>query len=116
MDINPEKFKADFYKHEFANFHVENGTEIIICSMAWLKSRQKEDERDLLSTIKYWAMRLLPFNEQPDKSTLFIACNRVGFEKGSQFAGNSCVLEFDNSSTSIIKKMNEEIGIMIADI
>ncbi|CAR29151.1 hypothetical protein ZYGR_0Z00720 [Zygosaccharomyces rouxii] len=38
MDLSPYKFKAPFHDYEFATYNVDQGTELIICPMAWLHS------------------------------------------------------------------------------
>ncbi|KAG0241919.1 Carbon-nitrogen hydrolase [Actinomortierella wolfii] len=37
MDVNPYQFKADFTDFEFANFHLNHRSNLILCSMAWNK-------------------------------------------------------------------------------
>lgn len=36
MDLSPYKFEAPFYDCEFATFNIDNGTELMLCPMAWL--------------------------------------------------------------------------------
>ncbi|CAO3702873.1 unnamed protein product [Rhizopus stolonifer] len=114
MDINPYQFKSDFFEHEFANYHLEQETEIMICCMAWLKS--ETEEKGLLN---YWALRLLPlYNKiKEGKHAYFIACNRTGLERGKQFAGTSCALDISRESITILEHMNHDTtGVMITDI
>ncbi|OZJ03076.1 hypothetical protein BZG36_04608 [Bifiguratus adelaidae] len=40
MDINPKGFK-DFYAFEFANFHVKEESQMILCSMNWIDSKKE---------------------------------------------------------------------------
>jgi protein N-terminal amidase len=115
MDINPYKFKSSFYDYEFANYHVEQNTDIILCSMAWLKSKEGSE----MSTIRYWATRLLPLHEnvKEDKHTLFVACNRTGLEKESEFAGASCILDISDENIVILNYMNSDnTGIMVVEL
>ncbi|KAF9914766.1 Carbon-nitrogen hydrolase, partial [Lobosporangium transversale] len=35
MDVNPYRFKADFSDYEFATFHCDKSSQLILCSMAW---------------------------------------------------------------------------------
>jgi protein N-terminal amidase len=116
MDLNPYKFKSDFYDCEFANYHLKENTEIILCSMAWLKS--KDDDSSCLSTIRYWAMRLLPLyrDVQDGRHTIFVACNRTGIERESEFAGGSCVLNISNENITILDNMKRNTGVMIVDV
>lgn len=116
MDLNPYKFKSDFYDCEFANYHLKENTEIIFCSMAWLKS--KEDKENSLSTIRYWAMRLLPLyrDVKDDRHTIFVACNRTGKERDVEFAGSSCVLDISNENITILDNMHRNTGVMIVEV
>lgn len=38
MDLSPYKFQAPFHDYEFATYNLDQGTELIICPMAWLHS------------------------------------------------------------------------------
>ncbi|KAI8100169.1 carbon-nitrogen hydrolase [Halteromyces radiatus] len=101
MDINPYQFKTDFYDFEFGHYHSEAKTDIILCSMAWLKNDTKGNDT-VMDTINYWALRLLPLMRQSVESdhqhhTLFVACNRIGSERGSTFAGGSSILDLSHS-------------------
>lgn len=114
MDINPYQFKSDFFECEFANYHLEQETEIMICCMAWLKSETAEK-----GLLNYWALRLLPlYNKiKEGKHAYFIACNRTGLERGKQFAGTSCALDISRESVTILEHMNHDTtGVMITDI
>lgn len=117
MDINPYQFKANFYDCEFANYHLEQNTDIILCSMAWLKSKEPE-VGSIQNTIKYWATRLLPLHRDAEegKHTIFVACNRLGNERGSEFAGASCVLDISDENIIILDSMKRDTGVMIVDI
>jgi protein N-terminal amidase len=107
MDINPYQFKADFREYEFANYHVQQQTDIILCSMAWLSCDEPQslnsDDNDEPnhSTIDYWCSRLLPYftdseaycnifqtspqNSGSKRNVLFVVCNRTGTENGLLF-------------------------------
>lgn len=113
MDLNPYKFESDFQDYEFANYHLKQNTEIIICSMAWLRGKD-----DCMSTIRYWAMRLLPLYQDAadDRHTIFAACNRIGLERDSEFAGASCVLDISNENITILDYMKRNTGVMIVQV
>lgn len=95
MDLNPYQFKAPFDAYEFANFHLQQRTKILLCSMAWLSS-DVEDEEDYDdredSVIRYWCNRLLPLiindnlNDNNGRNNgnniLVVMCNRTGTEDG----------------------------------
>jgi len=114
MDINPYKFKSDFYACEFANYHAQEKTDIILCSMAWLKSKNDP----VSSTIRYWATRLLPLyhKAEPGKHTIFVACNRVGLERGSEFAGASCVLDITDEHITILENLKRNTGVLLVEV
>ncbi|GAN08560.1 conserved hypothetical protein [Mucor ambiguus] len=114
MDINPYRFKSDFYACEFANYHVQEKTEIILCSMAWLKSR----DDPVSSTIRYWATRLLPLYHKAEsgKHTIFVACNRIGSERGSEFAGASCVLDITDEHITILNNLKRNTGVLLVEV
>ncbi|TPX71499.1 hypothetical protein SpCBS45565_g01145 [Spizellomyces sp. 'palustris'] len=44
MDLNPYRFMAPFDAYEFANFQVDNESQIILCSMAWILSLPDDDD------------------------------------------------------------------------
>ncbi|CCC67781.1 hypothetical protein NCAS_0A12230 [Naumovozyma castellii] len=46
MDLSPYEFKAPFNDFEFATYHLDRGTELIICPMAWLHSSSLTDAED----------------------------------------------------------------------
>lgn len=47
MDLSPYKFKAPFHDYEFATYNVDQGTELIICPMAWLHSTSAIGDNDI---------------------------------------------------------------------
>lgn len=94
MDLNPEKVQPEVVTYAFASFVKEIGqVDVVIASMAWLDSDQTdlEDEEttgrstraeeweDVKDTLGYWAMRCKPLI---GSGCLFVACNRIGEEKG----------------------------------
>ncbi|ORZ14116.1 carbon-nitrogen hydrolase [Absidia repens] len=126
MDINPYQFKADFYDFEFGHYHSNAKTNIILCSMAWLKSKSKEDTSKnsdtVMDTINYWAVRLLPLMRQSveegeEHHTVFVACNRIGFERGSTYAGGSAVMDLSHSEkVQLLDHLKgDEEGVLVVD-
>ncbi|KAI8062505.1 carbon-nitrogen hydrolase [Gongronella butleri] len=122
MDINPYQFKADFWDMEFASFHARERTDVLLCSMAWLQSRLPSDKDDgpkEKDVINYWATRLMPLMaKDTHHRTLFVACNRIGTERGSTFAGASAVLELSGDRKAILLgylKENEE-DVLVVDM
>ncbi|KAI8138512.1 N-terminal asparagine amidohydrolase-like protein [Fennellomyces sp. T-0311] len=111
MDINPYQFKAPFDAYEFANFHLDQGTQIIVCCMAWLQSSQ------VMDTISYWAQRLAPLILQSKRRVCVVACNRTGSERGSTFAGGSSVLELGHNVPRLLDHMDaSDRGVMVVDV
>ncbi|KAF9578972.1 Carbon-nitrogen hydrolase [Lunasporangiospora selenospora] len=41
MDVNPRQFKAPFEAFEFSNFHLDQKSKLILCSMAWNKAEEE---------------------------------------------------------------------------
>lgn len=119
MDINPKQFKADFYSREFASFHLDRDTELILFPMAWLKSKDVDENEDnprsfhtsaAFSTMRYWIARLSPLcgTSNKQQSVVFACCNRIGKERGSEFAGNSCVLRFNDTSIEVLNYLSAD--------
>lgn len=91
MDLNPYKFEAPFEAFEFANFHKERGTSLLLVSTAWLLGA----EYTQLHQVNYWATRLKPLLHS---GLVAAICNRTGTEGTYTFCGTSCVLEFDKEA------------------
>ncbi|KAI8377295.1 carbon-nitrogen hydrolase [Blakeslea trispora] len=104
MDLNPYQFKSSFYQFEFANYHLQHQTDLICCSMAWLKGST--------DPVQYWATRLLPLSLK-QSPTLFVVCNRTGSERGSTFAGSSCVLEIQSEQVTVLGQLEEHASAVL---
>jgi protein N-terminal amidase len=104
MDINPYKFTAPFEAFEFANHHLQQDTNIITLSNAWLKSGT--------NVIEYWATRLSPLFEQ---DILVFISNRTGQEGDTIFCGNSCALKFSSGHLTLLGKLGEKPGLLVVD-
>jgi protein N-terminal amidase len=72
---------------------------LLIASNAWLRSNQELGEQDVgeeqetaeqLHLVNYWCGRLRPLVGLP---VVLVLCNRVGCERGTTFAGTSCVVD-----------------------
>lgn len=84
MDLNPYQFKASFHDFEFAKYHMEQNTELLLCCMSWVGSKNDDAEKHM-STIEYWAIRMSPMLNRkpvPRQRTIFVASNRHGLEEG----------------------------------
>ncbi|ORZ00419.1 carbon-nitrogen hydrolase [Syncephalastrum racemosum] len=116
MDINPYKFEASFNAYEFATYHNEQKTQLIICCMAWLRS---SSGGGALETIRYWVHRLAPLchKEHITQHFYFVACNRTGQERDVTFAGGSSVLDLAGPPFRLLDYMEEtEQGVMVVEI
>jgi len=86
MDVNPYEFQ-DYSLFEFANFHREQNTDILLLCANWLDDGSEHDIAH--DNHVYWAQRLQPLHYT---DTTFIVCNRIGTEKGTTFCGGSAVI------------------------
>ncbi|KAI8989590.1 carbon-nitrogen hydrolase, partial [Pilobolus umbonatus] len=115
MDLNPYRFEADFYDYEFARYHLNQDTDLILCSMAWLcKSDETENP---METIKYWAARLYPLSSEVNrkKHTRVVICNRIGSERGVHFAGGSCAFDISKNRVVIKNSLQRKEGVLIVE-
>ncbi|KAI8903205.1 carbon-nitrogen hydrolase [Gorgonomyces haynaldii] len=109
MDVNPYKFEAPFEDFEFANWHKDNGSKLILLSNNWLG-----DKLDPMETIQYWAIRLDPLRE---KDVTVVISNRVGREGEVRFCGSSCVLQSRNSKWHLLGCMDTvQEGVLVLDL
>ncbi|EKV12555.1 Protein NH2-terminal asparagine amidohydrolase, putative [Penicillium digitatum] len=65
MDINPYKFEAPFTKWEFATRVLDSKTQLVILSMAWLTTLNREEldalkDKPEMETFNYWLQRFWP--------------------------------------------------------
>lgn len=93
MDINPYEFQADFELYELATFWKDNNVDICVFCTNWTSSRDNDTPQELL---KYWLMRLYPLLTSI-KKTYFIAADRIGSERGTNYSGTSCVIQLSRS-------------------
>jgi protein N-terminal amidase len=109
MDVNPYRFMAPFNTYEFSTFHLNQKSNLVLCSMAWNsgdKAPKKEPKpprtegadaplEDVenteaalelqYDTIQYWAVRMGPFynrQAQPPQEAIIVVANRIGVESG----------------------------------
>ena len=100
MDINNYKFKSPWSKMEFATHCIEKNVDIIIFPTNWTDEEPNnltEDNRYELWD--YWISRMEPFiqrnkkNKFKGKNVYFLAADRIGHEKTTDFYGCSCVIK-----------------------
>ena len=129
MDLNPHKFEAPFDRYEFAsslfapplqhheafqaNKHRLDANLVILCNN-WLRSPADKDTPDAVHDsflLNYWAGRLRPALRLP---VVFVVANRVGIERGTRFAGASCVI--DLRTRKILGNLNgSEEGVLVVE-
>lgn len=96
MDVNPYKFAAPFDDFEFANYHLQADSKLIVCCMNWLTIDEVDGEdpegelKYMRQVINYWLIRMTPLIGRDVK---LIICNRTGVEEGVTYCGLSCVLD-----------------------
>lgn len=96
MDINPDDFSAPFEAFEFANFCLQQQSDLVLLTCAWCDF--EPPEAPTLPTLSYWATRLSPLVHALQSGALakrdvfFLASNRIGEENGTFFVGASCAM------------------------
>lgn len=91
--------------------------------MNWLDSeadvQEMPEHRDgwaiVQNTLAYWAMRLSPLI---GSDAIFIACNRVGTERGTRFTGSSCVMRLSQTPSVLgfLGKFEEQVIVVEVEI
>lgn len=123
MDINPYRFEAPFAAYEFATFQRKAGVRLVLISTAWLRSEgardadeddadEEEEEEGMPSELHlYWSMRLRPLLHTP---CIVALCNRTGTERGTAFAGQSCVMSL--LEPTVLGKLGaDHQGVLVVD-
>ena len=129
MDLNPRKFEAPFDRFEFASAlfdpplaHHERpkprtqrlGIDWILLCNNWLRAPADHavpDADHCRFLLNYWATRLTPALGHP--ATVILA-NRVGRERGTLFAGCSCVIDL-RTRTVLGHLDSREEGVLVVD-
>jgi len=119
MDINPYRFEAPFTAYEFATIQRKAGVRLVLISTAWLRSESaRDDDEDdgedegMPSELHlYWSMRLRPLLHTP---CIVALCNRTGTERGTEFAGQSCVMSL--LEPTVLGKLGaDHQGVLVVD-
>ncbi|KAE8396270.1 hypothetical protein BDV23DRAFT_143743, partial [Aspergillus alliaceus] len=117
MDINPYKFATPFTTCEFANRVLDSKSQLVVLSMAWLTSMDREELDSLagrpeMDTFNYWVQRFWPLlkkrlrhdvnfdgdDAETGKKTVIVFANRAGEEAGPEgtnpalYAGTSAIV------------------------
>ncbi|CAE8581722.1 unnamed protein product [Polarella glacialis] len=138
MDINPRDFQVPrpYFQappddYEFAMYHLNAGSRLIVFSSAWCRNHpddvpeayvEKDDAQVSAETLSAWLRRLEPLRGQ---DVHFVCADRVGEEplrllgKDSElrtrFSGTSCVISLKDASVLKALSASEE-GILVVDI
>ncbi|TEA17952.1 Protein N-terminal amidase [Colletotrichum sidae] len=107
MDLNPYKFQAPWHAFEFAFHILENESNLVIVSMAWMT---REDGRMFsrmpnepdMDTLTYWVTRLEPLIRSENEDEIIVVfCNRTGTEDDVVYAGTSAVVGVQDGEVKI---------------
>ncbi|QDS70162.1 hypothetical protein FKW77_006076 [Venturia effusa] len=122
MDINPHKFLARWSLYEFANHVLQNGTPLVVLSMAWLTRLTPQELAELPlrpdeETFAYWIERFQPLIEEKGGPYAVVCANRCGIEGNACYAGTSSVFIVDKGAVNIYDVMGKlEEKCMIVDL
>ncbi|KAA8491562.1 Protein N-terminal amidase [Porphyridium purpureum] len=129
MDLNCEDFDFERDTFALASFCRDQKAALLILSTAWLQSPKPADEdgdheastpaaaahaeqQALEQLHNYWGWRLEPLLGAPCH---FVAANRTGLERGSQFAGGSAVIDLERRR--LVNHLGRsEAGLLITSI
>ncbi len=124
MDINPYEFTAPFDAFEFSTFHAENKCDVLAFSTNWTTDDYKSPAL-VEQTHQYWLERLFPLLTT-DKTSYFLAADRVGAEGTSYFCGttilfthtigSSCAARLGPDPTILQKLDQKEEGTILVDL
>jgi protein N-terminal amidase len=115
MDINPKDFVAPWDEYEFATFHKQNKSQLLLLSANWL-DRSDGSEDSSLEKQTYWLNRLKPFVTSEHDNCYFAISNRVGSDGDVLFCGASCVMALGQKPRLHLSFDNKEQGIKMARI
>jgi protein N-terminal amidase len=131
MDLNPRKFEAPFDRYEFASSlfapalqHREAyqadkhrlDAQLVIACNNWLRTdvdKNLSDGQYGVFLRNYWAGRLLPALGLP---VVVAIANRVGVERGTRFAGASCVIDLQQRKVLGHLNGSEEAVLVVNDV
>jgi len=131
MDINPYEFQVPDEDYEFAKFHLEKGSRLIVLSSAWCRNHpddlpsafvDKTDEQVSEETLNSWLRRLYPLL---GKDVYFVVADRVGEEalellgkdtdQRTRFCGTSCVISLKDKRVLKALSASEE-AVLVVDV
>ncbi|KAL2211395.1 carbon-nitrogen hydrolase, partial [Sarocladium strictum] len=94
----PYKFEAPWHAFEFAYHILDNYSNLVILTMAWMtredgRAYSRTPQEPDLETLTYWITRLEPLIRSENKDEIIVVfCNRSGSEEDATYAGTSAVL------------------------
>jgi protein N-terminal amidase len=101
MDLNPYEFTAPWEAMEFSTYCYKKKVDVILFLTNWLDNEPlKNSKKEILRQINYLVARLEPFLEKPVKRNVhFLAANRCGKERETDFIGCSCAVRIGGGSS-----------------
>jgi protein N-terminal amidase len=99
MDINPYKFVAPWTAYEFSKHVLQNNSQLVVLSMAWLTRLTAQEMSELPlrpdnETFSYWIERFFPLQRATGPPIFVVMANRCGAEGPACYAGTSSVICF----------------------
>jgi protein N-terminal amidase len=111
MDINPKQFKAPWDKMEFSNHCFNNNVDIILFLTNWIDNEPElNTSKEVMRQLNYWVCRLQPYlNSRVDKPVYFLAADRCGKERDTNFIGCSCAIKIFRDLPSLLHHLDKKI-------
>lgn len=102
----------------FATYHYSQKTRFLLCPMNWIDLPRglPKKESHSLKNLSYWFSRLDPLVSGPSQGPVtFVACNRIGTERGTTFCGTSCILDLVPGKEPVVRALmrKDEEGVAI---
>ncbi|KAF6819777.1 N-terminal amidase [Colletotrichum sojae] len=105
--LSPYKFQAPWHAFEFGFHILENDSNLVIVSMAWMTREDASmfsrmpNEPDM-DTLTYWVARLEPLiRAESGEEIIIVFCNRTGTEDDVVYAGTSAVIGVQDGEVRI---------------
>lgn len=112
MDLNPYEFIAPWEAMEFSTFCFEKQVDLILFLTNWLDNEpNKNSDKEIMRQINYLVARLEPFlTKKIKRNVYFLAANRCGKERETDFIGCSCVVRMGGGSSrpALIDNLNKK--------
>ncbi|RKP12768.1 carbon-nitrogen hydrolase [Piptocephalis cylindrospora] len=92
----------------FATYHQSQQTRLLLCLMNWIDIPRENTRKEphSLGNLSHWFSRLEPLLSGSSESPVtFIACNRIGSERGTAFCGTSCILDLVPGEEPVVRAL-----------